>query len=212
MKTSSSSESDLLQSSYASAIRALRRTPAAFADDADLRFAISQVLDPVKDMLDLFTGEKNSVCLKQLHSRDRISTYARDTAAGTRCWVDAVKKEYFYREHTAFAQLVDERTRTPEGAPLYCGHYLNNSLESDPFYRNSNPDYQKYYSAILVLPVTQPAAKVAAPQPLFGFLCADSLRGNYDMRCVMLMREFAVQFYEVFAELHRTRAFPAAQA
>jgi hypothetical protein len=196
-------ESEILSNLHSEAIRALRRTSAAFEDDADMRFAIQQVLDPLKKMLDCVSGVENSVCLKQLHSRDRILTYARDTAAGSRWRIDSSKREYFYREHTPFAQLVDERARTPSGEPVYSGHYLNNSIEDDPAYRNGNPDYRIFYNAVLVVPITHPAAKVSPHQRLFGFLCADSLIGNYDMHCVSIMREMAIQIYEVFEELTR---------
>jgi hypothetical protein len=129
---------------------------------------------------------------------------ARDASTREDRWrTDAIKKEYFYREHTPFAQLVDERSRTSPGSPLYTGFYLNNSILDDPNYFNGKPDYHKYYNAVIVLPVTSPAVRISSSQPLWGFLCADSMNGRFDMHCVSIMRGVAAEIYEVFDELRR---------
>lgn len=102
-----------------------------------------------------------------------MRTYLRDSASTiARQETDATLTVYALSDHSPFSDLVSS------GSP---GYFYSNDLRSDYSerrYKNSNPNYLKYYRATAIAPISNPGT--LHNEDIIGFLCVDNPSGGFD--------------------------------
>ena len=96
---------------------------------------------------------------------------------GDRIVVHEQLNDFSYKQNTAFTRIIDDAA---------VDYYLNNHLRISNFigrYENANHDWQKYYRATIVMPLTdkKSSARITATS-VIGFLCVDNICGRFNRR------------------------------
>lgn len=139
------------------------------------------LLDNIKEIFDVVTDDQCSVCIKLLvpnkenpeqtfvktHYRDSISFRERRKS-------DFALKDYPYYENTAFKKIIRKEYKNRI--------YFCNNLKEEHSYTNLNTEWQEYYNATLVVPISLPVDGSSQSQSsvIIGFLCVDNMKGNFD--------------------------------
>lgn len=135
------------------------------------------LLDNIKEIFDILTSDQCSVAIKLLVPDDNpeltsVKTHYRDSISfRERRSVDGKMKSYHYFENTAFKTIIREDY---PNTFYYC-----NDLANEKGYVNKNSDWNKFYNACLVVPISMPTTK-EENKVIIGFICVDNMKGGFD--------------------------------
>lgn len=173
------------------------------------------IIDNVGEIFRTFTGYKCAVSIKILFEKfddaapqssssdaavpssasslQYVYTYCRDSLSGyERSRVDQELPEYPYSDNSAFADILD-----PRKVDFFAS---NDLLSLGEEYRNSDPNWSRYYNATAVAPIKKPQGIEGADT--IGFLCVDNLHGGFDEDfCKSIMFEISYPLYNIFRTL-----------
>lgn len=148
------------------------------------------LVDNIKNMMDILTGDKCSVCIKILAVDDSpkeeimVRTLMRDSSSyRERKSSDHSLYEYPYYENSAFKTIL---SKSPDN------YYVSDCLNDEKTYINANGNWRKYYNATLVCPIRIKLIEEEQSQlddySVLGFICVDNVTGRLSQRtCVQLL-------------------------
>lgn len=145
------------------------------------------VVNNVKNIMDILTGDKCSVCIKVLEENDSgivmVRTFMRDSSSyRERKLGDQGFGSYPYYENTAFKLILSN-------SPVSI--YFSDDLSKEPTYVNSNSNWRHLYNSTLVCPIRMELISAQESDKTeystLGFLCIDNKRGGLGKRaCVQV--------------------------
>jgi hypothetical protein len=145
--------------------------------------------DETRQMFDEYVKRPCAVAIKLIRpsadGRPEVQTYIRDSRSRyDRSQVDLVARSYPLEAHSPFLEIV----RRDVGLDYYlCNDLRREMILGD--YRNGHKDWPRYYNATLIVPIKDPDE--AARQNLLGFLCIDTLLGEFDNAACLYMARIA---------------------
>lgn len=169
--------------------------------EAIVRQHCQYIIDNLLELFRILTKYNCSISIKILFldeskdgESDRLQlvyTYARDSiSAHERGRVDHVLTSYPYSDNTAFADIMD---------PDKPDFFLSNDLRAlGEEYKNSDPDWKKYYNSTVVVPIKKPAGVESIDT--VGFLCVDNMHGGFSHDfSINMLHSVACLFYSIFS-------------
>ncbi len=129
----------------------------------------------VQSYFSAYTKDKCAVTLK-LVKDDLVKTFYRDSISyrarkkNDRDTHGNIKLSEI-NENTDFYSIMNKDLKETT--------FLCNSLNSHESYSNSNSDYQKYYNACAVVPISRNSGKDKVILHVIGFLCVDNYKGGF---------------------------------
>lgn len=170
-----------------------------------------EVLNEISRFYGAYTGRPCHVSLKTFGIREgtasTLTTFVRDSEHRPyeRKQIDEELEGFAYGDNTAFAQIID----TPKE------FFVSNHLRLCALlgrYKNRNPHWTDYYSATLVVPLTdQINGEKISLATAIGFLCVDNQGGGFDRGIAVFSgRLFARLLYPVIVDF-RALEFHASQ-
>lgn len=135
------------------------------------------LLGNIKEIFDLLTADQCAVCVKIIISNEQpelstVKTQYRDSISfRERKSTDKNLQSFPYYENTAFKLIIQDPYKNP--------FFLSNDLRNEKGYNNKNPNWNKYYNASLVVPISIPLSK-DQDRIILGFICIDNQKGGFD--------------------------------
>lgn len=177
-----------------------------FPENGDMRALSVEInrflvhtLNRISVLYSEYTGSPSHVTLKFLDGPNkRIRTVARgQTSTDDRGSIDEAMQWYPYQDNTAFTEILTDPNRA---------FYLSNDLRREARrgrYKNARPDWQSYYRACLVVPITVATHAAAIDErSVWGFLTVDNRGGGFDATCgCSLLKSFGRMYYYLLGEL-----------
>jgi hypothetical protein len=165
------------------------------------------LVDNLKIMMDLLTGDKCAVTIKIVAAADSgilmIKTFMRDAVSyRARKSADSLATEYPYYENSAFREILSGPKRN---------YFVTDNLSGESTYSNSNPNWKKIYNATLVCPIRM-QLNYDSPSDrqefsVLGFLCVDNKNGGLDRPdCIELVASIADSMFNHFLMLDHVAA------
>jgi hypothetical protein len=156
--------------------------------------------DETRHMFDEFVSRPCGVSIKLLRPSDEgrptIQTYMRDSKSRferDRTYRD--ENPYPLEDHSPFVDILTAES----GLDYYMNNDLTVAAEAGA-YRNSHAGWAKFYNATLIVPIQNPSEP--ARDDLLGFLCIDTLRGEFDdTTCLYMARIVANNVFIAVLEL-----------
>jgi len=135
------------------------------------------LLANVKEVFDVLTGDDCSACIKLIDGDGDIQTFMRDPVSYRhRHQTDRDLHLFNSKGNTAFNLIASEDFSN--------SYYVNDDLNKDKSYTNSNTKWRDYYNASIVTPIriSLPAKSDEEEEEsyIIGFLCVDNQKGNFN--------------------------------
>ncbi len=153
--------------------------------------------DRLSQLLHWYTGGPTHISFKSFAPEiEEVRTHHRIVGGG-RSLVDDEIPAFNYKENTAFASIIDDRSTN---------YFFSNNLrrlEKRGGYKNIHENWKNHYNATVVVPTTdrQSPAQVTKIS-VNGFVCVDNRIGKFDNKsCVDILNCFASQCYTVMQVL-----------
>ena len=167
-----------------------------FDHERELKIFFMRMLSNIKEVFDVYTGSPCAACVKLLNGND-VSTYLRDDISSReRSRADnspSLVRSFDYRINTAFRKILSG------SIPAF---YYSNDLLGEKDYENANPDWQKYYSATLVVPIRFVYDESTGKSSVLGFICVDNKGGGFDDISVNILASFADLSFHIMNLIH----------
>jgi hypothetical protein len=166
------------------------------AMSAKLDRFLSRSANTISKIFSVYCSRPCHVALKLFDaSAGRVKTVVRDESSlVNRASIDETLQWYPYVDNTAFEQILD----MPDKSSFISNHlrWLNCRKK----YKNSHQNWQQYYRATTVVPVTiRTHGGAITKETTWGFLTVDSVSGKFDRNsCTNLLWSFARMYYFVF--------------
>ena len=140
---------------------------------------IDHLLENIRALFNKITGHQCAVTIKAIDpENDKIYTYQRDGISDReRGKVDETLPSYDTSDNAAFHRILSRDF--PHS--LYVNDNLISAFEKGEYF-NRNPEWQRYYSACLVVPIRVFYKKTIGEEQflIFGFLCVDNKGGGFE--------------------------------
>ncbi len=134
----------------------------------------------ISEIFEVLTRTK---CHTSVKSFDRtngtVATIARDALSHNRArgQSDEALQKFSYKENTAFRDILEN----PKRYMFRCNHLYLAALIGR--YENTNPDWRKYYSATVVVPITLHRNQTEINEKtVVGFICVDNGATKFDKK------------------------------
>lgn len=165
------------------------------------------LVDNVKQMMDVLTGDKCAVTIKILTAGEdnavMVKTFMRDAISyASRKSAASGAAQYPYYENTAFKEILSGSKRN---------YFASDDLANEQTYSNSNANWKKSYNATLVCPIRMQLNEdeLAERQDfsVLGFLCIDNNKGGLTgPDCVEFAASIADSMYNHLLLFHHVAA------
>ena len=151
---------------------------------------LAELVERTRAIFETMIKERCAVCIKSIFELDGTENELRALDAGPgRVFVHTLLRDreshhnrrgsnpayYSVKDNTAFEQILDRKEPN--------NYFIENNLEAlaqRNGYRNSNPNWRKFYNATLVAPVYVLNPDDGTERNAIGFLCVDTKRGIFN--------------------------------
>lgn len=165
--------------------------------DAQSREFFIHLLSNTREIFNRVTGHSCATSIKIL-MRDaqgnlNIKTYYRDPISyAERKRNDKKRQLQPFTSNTAIETILDEGNDFD--------FFFDNDLNSRAHYMNLNPDWKNFYNATIVVPIKHESSDVKESLPI-GFLCVDSLEGQFDKKSYKILASISDICYFVMTTI-----------
>lgn len=190
---------------------------------------IQSALDSLCIIMNSITGEKICACIKLLENNEntkydinknnaKVFTFCRSANSDTnRKANDKMHEGILISDNTDFYDILDEQSLNTNSYFYQTDllQYDKDLRKLDKQYKNSTPNYEKYYRGTIVVPI-RISRKILDNEEnkdgynVIGFLCVDSLstnafrNTNFDKSCnSKIVKSFAAEIYIILQKYNR---------
>lgn len=164
------------------------------SNPTDLSQFLGAAIDNIKAIVDEITGDECALSINVMADDESVFTLGRDAISRRqRREIDLRVPLQKWIENTHYSTILDADNRS--------SYFLSNDLQKEAYYRNSVPGWDRYYNAIVVVPIKRDLGGEGEMMIATGFLCVDNFHGGFDQVIVEMLAMFADYLFVLFHKI-----------